>query len=861
MKLLRCHVENFGILSDFDLTFTEGLNVLCRENGFGKSTLAAFLKAMFYGLPKTRAKASERKRYDPWQGGKYGGFLEFEYRGNQYRVTRYFGKKEDSFSLTDLTNRTESTAFSEKLGEELFQLDADSFARSTFVPQLSDREITATTSIRAKLTNLVEDTNDLNNFDTAMKKLQEYRKSLKLFKGEGGQTAQLRRECRELEASLHSTADKKEPLEAVCQQIDALNREKNEKTAQQAFLREQIRQADARKALHLQQENLERLRGQVRGREKELAGLDEQYPKGYPSLEALETQKENLTRALHARQRMESRATANADGISEEEREELSALNRLFSQGVPGEEALEGWEKLRQERDICLHSREAGGLSSQEQADYRYLKKTFAQGAPEIAQIQEAQRQSGRIAQLQSLQHTKTDRPVRDRTIVQMIAGSVLLLFGLVMLAMKLPLLGGCALALGGGVLLLGVFAGKRSAAAANAAAEAEARELADLQRQLSAFLGRYGMDASDPEEKLAALLTDRQRYLDLSRRNTEWAEQCRQTEARLEQIQSTLQQAFEKFYPGECYDDGFIKKLREAVERYRHLNWRVAEERERRSRENDQDRQEVRQATDAVQQFLEAFGLSGQTASECLQKAQADVHRRKLLCEELENAKNALDDFLKKNGDVGPAQQNVLPEAEVLEQQERLTQARLDELEQELQQVRAQRRSLQASVECIPEWEDRLTALEDDLREAERKCDLTDRTMALLEKAKDALANSYMDKIEQGFRSYTQQLFPRQLGSVMVDKDLQPHIDVQGAAREVESFSAGLADSILLCMRLALVDALFGEETPFLILDDPFVNLDDEHTRRALAMLQEMAETHQILYLVCNTGRVYKEE
>ena len=100
MKLLRCHVENFGILSDFDLTFTEGLNVLCRENGFGKSTLAAFLKAMFYGLPKTRAKASERKRYDPWQGGKYGGFLEFEYRGNQYRVTRYFGKKEDSFSLT-----------------------------------------------------------------------------------------------------------------------------------------------------------------------------------------------------------------------------------------------------------------------------------------------------------------------------------------------------------------------------------------------------------------------------------------------------------------------------------------------------------------------------------------------------------------------------------------------------------------------------------------------------------------------------------------------------------------------------------------------------------------------------------------
>ena len=857
MKLLRCHVENFGILSDFDQEFTEGLNVLCRENGFGKSTLAAFLKAMFYGLPRTRTKTSERKRYDPWQGGKYGGFLEFEYRGNQYRVTRYFGKKEDNFSLMDLTNRTESTAFSEKLGEELFRLDADSFARSTFVPQLADREITATTSIRAKLTNLVEDTNDLNNFDTAMKKLQEYRKSLKLFKGEGGQTAQLRRECRELEASIHTAAEKKEPLGAVCRQIDALNLEKTEKMTQQAFLREQIRQSSAQKALRLQQENLEQLRGQVRGRENDLAGLDNQYPKGYPALEELEAQKENLTRALHARQRLESRAAAEADGLSAEERQELAALNRLFSQGTPGEEALEGWEKLRQERDICLRSRNAGGLSAQEQAECETLKETFARGVPEISRIQEAQRQSSRIAQLQGVHRTKTDCPERKRAPVLPIAGLILLLFGLVMLAMKLPVPGVCALALGAGVLLWAVIAGKRSAAAANAAIEAETQELADLQRQLSAFLGRYDMDSSDPEEKLAALLTDRQRYLDLSRRNTEWAEQRRQTEIRLGQIQSALQQAFERFYPGECYDDGFVKKLREAVECYRRLNWRVAEEKERRSREDDRDRREVRQATDAVQHFLEQYGLSGQTASECLQKAQADVHRRKLLCEELENAKNTLDGFLEKNGDVGPARQDALPEAEVLERQERLIQDRLDALEQELQQARGQRRSMQASVERIPEWQDRLAALEDALREAERKCELTDRTMALLEKAKDALANSYMDKIEQGFREYTQELLPRQLGDVMVDRDLQPHIDVQGAAREVESFSAGLADSILLCMRLALVDALFGEESPFLILDDPFVNLDDEHTRRALALLQKMAEKHQILYLVCNTSRV----
>lgn len=142
MKLIRCHIENFGVLSDFDFAFDDGLTIICQGNGFGKSTFAAFIKAMFYGFPRTGARnivENERKRYDPWQGGKYGGYLEFKIQDTSYRVTRYFGKTaaKDTFSLLDLSSRRLSEVYSEKLGEELFRLDADSFARSTYVPQLS----------------------------------------------------------------------------------------------------------------------------------------------------------------------------------------------------------------------------------------------------------------------------------------------------------------------------------------------------------------------------------------------------------------------------------------------------------------------------------------------------------------------------------------------------------------------------------------------------------------------------------------------------------------------------------------------------------------------------------------------------
>ena len=41
------------------------------------------------------------------------------------------------------------------------------------------------------------------------------------------------------------------------------------------------------------------------------------------------------------------------------------------------------------------------------------------------------------------------------------------------------------------------------------------------------------------------------------------------------------------------------------------------------------------------------------------------------------------------------------------------------------------------------------------------------------------------------------------------------------------------------------------------MILDDPFINLDDSHTLQALELLKELSETRQIIYLVCNSSRV----
>ena len=57
--------------------------------------------------------------------------------------------------------------------------------------------------------------------------------------------------------------------------------------------------------------------------------------------------------------------------------------------------------------------------------------------------------------------------------------------------------------------------------------------------------------------------------------------------------------------------------------------------------------------------------------------------------------------------------------------------------------------------------------------------------------------------------------------------------------------------------MRLSLVKALFKDELPFVILDDPFVNLDNEKTKKAISLLKEFSKEYQVIYFVCNDSRI----
>ncbi|HHW90317.1 MAG TPA: hypothetical protein GX745_05400 [Clostridiales bacterium] len=228
MILKKCYIENFGRLQKFTYEFKNGLNIIQQENGWGKTTLSVFIKSMFYGLPSSRKlnlTQNLRKKYTPWQGGKFGGYIEFEIGGKSYRIERFFGKREsqDTFTLYDLSTNKPSDDYTSQIGYELFNIDEDAYERSTYFPQ-TDHKTGINDSIRAKLTNLIESADDMGGFSQAIDSLKS-RKSVYEKRGNKGLIADLEAEQIDLQEQLQECLSKQQDNKNLSERLKKLRQE------------------------------------------------------------------------------------------------------------------------------------------------------------------------------------------------------------------------------------------------------------------------------------------------------------------------------------------------------------------------------------------------------------------------------------------------------------------------------------------------------------------------------------------------------------------------------------------------------------------------------------------------------------
>ena len=130
------------------------------------------------------------------------------------------------------------------------------------------------------------------------------------------------------------------------------------------------------------------------------------------------------------------------------------------------------------------------------------------------------------------------------------------------------------------------------------------------------------------------------------------------------------------------------------------------------------------------------------------------------------------------------------------------------------------------------------------------------EKTKKYLESAKLTFTAKYMEPIMQGFEKYYAKLTNNIAKDYHIDADTNITVDVHGLQRSIKMLSNGYRDLIGMCTRMALVDAMYNDEKPFVVFDDPFVNLDDEKVKGGLSLLEDISEEYQVIYFTCHESR-----
>ena len=228
MKLIKCYISSFGKLKDFTIDFNTNLNVIYQKNGFGKSTLASFVKCMFYGVVdgKKSLLLNERKKYIPWgSNSTFGGYIIFETKGVQYKIERFFGSKASEDSLLLYNIETGKTIdIDDDFAQKLFGVDQEGFLSTLFFSE-SDLDVKSNSSLTAKYNSTIDiDTQD--DSDKAINSIKNLAKTY-MYSGERGLIYDCMRDISSVECQLSDIDTASKQLEDLTARAKKLEEQLN----------------------------------------------------------------------------------------------------------------------------------------------------------------------------------------------------------------------------------------------------------------------------------------------------------------------------------------------------------------------------------------------------------------------------------------------------------------------------------------------------------------------------------------------------------------------------------------------------------------------------------------------------------
>lgn len=779
MQLIKCYVENFGKLSDFTYEFKDGLNIINENNGFGKTTFASFIKAMFYGLESTAKRTTaltDRKKYIPWQGGNFGGNLEFSINNKRYKIERFFGKKdsEDIFKLYDLDTNLESKDYTENIGEEIFKINKEAYERSTYIPQQKIK-IQMNDSINAKLGNILESENDVNTSEQAIKKLTE---SIKKYKKTGN------RGLIDLE---------KESIDKIEKKIELSKIQEKNIEERKAKLKEITLNL---KEYELEKEKIQKKIGEVidlerKGAKKETYNtICKKYDDSKAKYDALnkffkdEVPEDNEIESLIDKciELEKNKVEFLNYDITEENKKVLEYLNELF--------------KNKEIDELMIN---------QTISDYNEIKEV--QNRIDTAIINKEHNDK----QVIELNHkTKKDKSVN---IVLIILISLLAICGIGMIFINKIFT----------IILI----------------------------SLAIVMGIILVLKKNSSKKTEELYKEKQRECD------EFDEVVQNLKNKKRNLENSVNQFINEFSEIKDGDEPIIKltEIKSKFDKYRDLNSNlnfILEKRTLIERKIILLEQNIKEF---MEKYFEDLNKPYNKLSEELKMKKQEYNSVKEILQESLKEK----EIYEKNNNIEElnneeATDNNIPK-EDLEMNLSKLEEKINVLSDEKNYIINQIEQLEVEMEESSDLEIEKAEKIERLKDLEKRYNILNMTKSMLEKSKEQFSSHHLEDMTEGFNKYIK-LISNEEFNMDIDINLDAKVEYKGSKKDLDFLSTGYKDLVYLCMRFSLINALFKEQKPFVILDDPFVNLDEEKTKNAISLINELAKEYQIIYFICHNSR-----
>ncbi len=804
MKLKECFVENFGKLHHYKMEFTDGLNILLEENGFGKTTLAAFIEAVFYGLDSGRGKESNRKKYDPWQGGRFGGSVVFSIGDKNYRLERFFGKKEkeDTFTLYNNDTGLISKDYTENIGTELFGIDKESYEKSAFIPQGKvEADLSKTGDINARLSDLLESENDLASFEDAIKAIIDAKNK---FKRTGGI-------IKTLENSISSLEDEiKKAEELIGIQEDIKNyiseKRKNKKSVQ---LNIEKAHSDLQKKEKIA--FYENLKKDVELSEKRIEALLAEVKKipEEKELSEIRINTENYKSVL---------AIYNSKKLTFEEEETLRELKGELGEKILLPDEVGEIKTLFSKYHTLKELVTSADLTDEEDKKLSALISLFERSKPE-EELNEI-----------LCEAKKCEEGGRNKKFIPLITGLLVIFAGIVPLLMNKAIFSVPFFIIGASFLFISVLKNK---IATKKNKEFDSKVKAFFKKYDISYTGDIQFSARELKEKTEEYFTlsNKRNQADSYKKNAELLSQ----EDKIREKAKCFFAGFESVDEAEREFNDLIKKsglLYNLINKIKELELGKGQ--------IDTALVKLKDLTD------EYTDKEPETAYEYLSALKVKKDREE---EVLEEKKAKLKEFLKENGVL-----EIENKEEISKSQLEALNESLELLDEEIISSEKRLMDMATKTDLLPELIEEKDALDDKLNLAKKKLSITEKAEEALSKAKENLAIKYLGPLTENFEKYKKLLLAP--GDAKLDTELNVGVVEAGEKHSSASYSAGIRDILALALRFSLIESLFENEKPLVILDDPFVNLDEERIREAKKALEILSEEYQILYFICHESR-----